>query len=175
MVHHLRRRLSKCGGRIVAEGHETSVGNLLGKEVFQPEGLRLWVCPGRNGIAAQAVDGHNTKGRLRPAKQIEQEKAAASESSGGTYSTVGDVVASFSRSANMQLSIRAALIWNIYTSHKVHVYEVYAHEVHAYEVHAHKGHAREVRAHEVHVSEKILSGGAPPPEISPGFAYKGVA
>jgi hypothetical protein len=69
MINHLRRRLSKCRGRIVAEGHDARIGDLLGKEVFQPELLRLRVCPGGDGVAAEAVDGHDTKGRLRLAKK----------------------------------------------------------------------------------------------------------
>ena len=52
------------------------------------------MCPGREGIAAEAVDGHDTKVRLRLAKETEQWQTAASRSSRGTYSMAGDVVAS---------------------------------------------------------------------------------
>jgi RES domain-containing protein len=37
MINNVRRRLSESGGSIVTEGHDTSIGNLLGKEVFQPK------------------------------------------------------------------------------------------------------------------------------------------
>ena len=80
MVNHLRRRLSKCRGRVVAEGHDAGFGDLLRQKIFQPELLRLRVCPGDDGIAAEAVDGHNTKGRQRSAKQIGYDKTAASRS-----------------------------------------------------------------------------------------------
>ena len=65
MVDHLRRRPSKGQGGIVAEGHDAGIGNLLREEVFQPKRLRFGVCPGGEGIAAEAVDGHNTVARLR--------------------------------------------------------------------------------------------------------------
>lgn len=60
MVHDLRRRLPKRDVGIVAEGHDARVRDFPGEEVSQPELVRLRVCPGRNGIAAEAVDGNNT-------------------------------------------------------------------------------------------------------------------
>lgn len=60
MVNHLRRRLSKGYGRVVAEGYNARIRNLLGKEVLQLEGLRLRACPSVGGVAAEAVDGDNT-------------------------------------------------------------------------------------------------------------------
>jgi hypothetical protein len=93
MVDHLCRRLSKCRGRIVPEGHATSIGNLLREEIFQPEGLRLRVCPGVDSIAAEAVDSHDTR-ETAVSESIEQGETAASGSSGGTHSMAGDVVAS---------------------------------------------------------------------------------
>jgi hypothetical protein len=53
------------------------------------------VCPGVEGIAAEPVDGDDTKVRLRLAKLTNKGKTTASGSSGGTYSMAGDVVASF--------------------------------------------------------------------------------
>ena len=58
---------------------------------------------------------------------------------------------------------------------EVHIHEVHACEVHAHEVHAREVHAYEVYAYEVHACEMIVSGAAPPPDISPVLAYKGVA
>ena len=52
MVHHLCRRLSKRGVGIVAEGHDTGIGDLPGEEIFRPERLRLRVCPGLGRVAA---------------------------------------------------------------------------------------------------------------------------
>jgi len=53
------------------------------------------VHPGREGIAAEAMDGHDTKGRPQLAKPTEHEETASRALSGGTYSMAGDVVASF--------------------------------------------------------------------------------
>ena len=60
MINDLRRRLSKRRRSVVAEGHDASIGDLLGKEVSQPKGLRLRVCPGCDGITVEAVDGYDT-------------------------------------------------------------------------------------------------------------------
>lgn len=65
MVNHLHRRLSKRGVCIITEGHDASVGDLLGEEIFQPERLQLRACPGSEGIAVEAVDSHDTKVSLR--------------------------------------------------------------------------------------------------------------
>ncbi len=47
--------------RCVAEGHDASIGDLIGEEIFQPEGFRLRVNPGVEGVAAEAADGHDTR------------------------------------------------------------------------------------------------------------------
>jgi len=60
-------------------------------------------------------------------------------------------------------------------AHEVYAYEVHGHEVYACEVHGHELHARDMHAYEVHACEMIVSGAAPPPDISPVLAYKGVA
>ena len=85
MVNHLRRRLPKCRGRVVAEGHDARIGDLLGKEVLQPECLRFRVCPGVDGIATEAVHGHDTRVRLRLVKNPEQGETTASGYSAGTH------------------------------------------------------------------------------------------
>ena len=46
VIHHLRRRLSKRGIGIVAEGHDASIRDLEREEIFQPKRLRLRVYPG---------------------------------------------------------------------------------------------------------------------------------
>lgn len=43
-------------------------GICWGEEIFQPERLRLRVCPYGEGIAAEAVDSLDTKVRLRLVK-----------------------------------------------------------------------------------------------------------
>jgi hypothetical protein len=63
MINDLRRRLSKRGVGIVAEGHDASIGDLLGEEISQPERLRFGVCPGGEGVAAEAMHGYNTIAR----------------------------------------------------------------------------------------------------------------
>jgi hypothetical protein len=68
MISNLRTRLSKHGVGVVAEGHKASIGNLLREEIFQPELLRLWMYPGGEGVATEAMDSHNTKVGLRLAK-----------------------------------------------------------------------------------------------------------
>jgi hypothetical protein len=68
MIDNLRGRLSKRDVGVVAEGHYTSIGDLLGEEIFQPERLRLRVCPGGKGIAAEAVDGHDTNSKAAVSK-----------------------------------------------------------------------------------------------------------
>ena len=69
VIHHLRRRLSKRGIGIVAEGHDTGIGDLERQKIFQPERLRLWVCPGVGRVAAESVHGHNAREKLRLAKR----------------------------------------------------------------------------------------------------------
>ena len=61
MVNRLRRRLSEWCRRVVAERHDTRIGDPLRQEVFQPKGHRLGVCPNVYGTTAEAVDGDNTK------------------------------------------------------------------------------------------------------------------
>jgi hypothetical protein len=60
MINDLRRRLSKFGVGIIAEGHDTSIGDQLRKKISQPELLGLWVGPGGEGIDAEAMDGQDT-------------------------------------------------------------------------------------------------------------------
>jgi hypothetical protein len=71
MIDDLRRRLSKRSVGIVAKGHDARIGDLVGEEVFQQERLRLRVCPGGEGVTAEAVDSHDTKLRQRLAKATE--------------------------------------------------------------------------------------------------------
>jgi hypothetical protein len=59
MIDDLRGRLSKCRVGVVAESEDTGIEDLLGEEIFQPD-LRLRACPGREGVAAEAVDGHDS-------------------------------------------------------------------------------------------------------------------
>lgn len=75
MINYLRRRLSEGRVGIIAESHDTGVRDLLREEIFQPKGLRLRMCPGVDGIAAEAVDGHNTEGRLRSAKLLNKDRS----------------------------------------------------------------------------------------------------
>jgi hypothetical protein len=78
MINHPpHRRLFQRDVGVVTEGHNASVRDLLGEEVFRPERLRFRVRPGREGIAAEAVDGHDTKGRPQFAKPTEQEETAS--------------------------------------------------------------------------------------------------
>jgi hypothetical protein len=37
MIDHVRDRLSEGSGSVVTKGHDASIGNLLGKEIFQPK------------------------------------------------------------------------------------------------------------------------------------------
>ena len=69
MIYHLRRRLSKRGIGIVAEGHDASIRDLAREEIFQLERLRLRVCPGVGRVAAESVHGHNAREKLRLAKR----------------------------------------------------------------------------------------------------------
>jgi hypothetical protein len=48
---------------IVAEGEDAGILDFVRQEVFEPECIRLGVCPGLNGIAAQAVHGDYAEGR----------------------------------------------------------------------------------------------------------------
>jgi hypothetical protein len=47
---------------IVAEGKDAGILDLVRQEVFEPECIRLRVCPGVDGIAAQAVHGDYADG-----------------------------------------------------------------------------------------------------------------
>jgi hypothetical protein len=94
VVNRLRHRLSKGCGRVVAEGHDTRIGDLLGKEVLQPEGLRLRVCPSVDGITAEAVDGDNTKEGCSQRHQNRTKGESSQRVFQGPYSTVDNVVAS---------------------------------------------------------------------------------
>ncbi len=59
MINNLGGRLSKRDIGVVAKGHDTSIGDLPGEEVFQPELLGLRMCLRVDGIAAEPVDGHD--------------------------------------------------------------------------------------------------------------------
>jgi hypothetical protein len=74
MINNLRGRLSKRDVGVVAENHDASIEDLVEEEIFQLEGLRLRVRPGSEGIAAEAVDGHDTNVRLRLAKPANKER-----------------------------------------------------------------------------------------------------
>lgn len=47
---------------IVAEGEDTGILDFVRQEVFEPECIRLGVCPGVDGIAGQAVHGDYAEG-----------------------------------------------------------------------------------------------------------------
>ena len=61
VIDHVRRRFSEGCGSVIAKGHDTSIGNLLGKEVFQPERVRFWVGPGVDGIASESMHSDNAR------------------------------------------------------------------------------------------------------------------
>lgn len=63
MTNHPRRRLSERGVGVVAKGHDAGIGDLQGQEIFQPECLRLRVCPGLDRVATESVHGHDTRGK----------------------------------------------------------------------------------------------------------------
>ncbi len=68
VINDLRCRLPKRRIGIIAKSHDASIRDLLAKEVSQPELLRFGVRPGREGIAAEAVDGYDTVLRVASAK-----------------------------------------------------------------------------------------------------------
>lgn len=55
--------LAESSRGIVAEGEDAGILDLMRQEVFEPECIRIGVCPGCNGIAAQAVHGDYAEGR----------------------------------------------------------------------------------------------------------------
>lgn len=59
MIDYLRCRFGEGGRGVIAKSQDTGIGNLLREEVFEPEGICLWVGPGVNGIAAQTVNRDN--------------------------------------------------------------------------------------------------------------------
>ena len=61
MINNLGCRLSE---RNVGIGHDVRVGDLREENIFQPGLLGLRVCPGGDGVAAEAVDSPDTKMRL---------------------------------------------------------------------------------------------------------------
>jgi hypothetical protein len=63
MINHRRRRLSKRGVGVVAEGHDAGIGDLPEQDISQPECLRLQVCPSLDRVAVESVHGHDTKGK----------------------------------------------------------------------------------------------------------------
>ncbi len=71
MIIDLGGRLSKCNVGVVAKGHDASVGDLPREAIFPPEGLRLRVGPGVDGITAEAVNSQNTIIRSRSVKAVE--------------------------------------------------------------------------------------------------------
>lgn len=59
MIYDFCGRLSKGDVGIVAKGHDPGIRDLLREEISQPALLRLGVCPGVDGIAAEAMHGHD--------------------------------------------------------------------------------------------------------------------
>ena len=65
MIDDLCHRPSKRRVGIIAECHNTSIRNLLGREIPQLELLRFRVCLGGEGIASEAMNSHDTIQGLR--------------------------------------------------------------------------------------------------------------
>lgn len=63
MIGNLRHRSSKRDAGVIAEDHDAGTGDPLQEDVFQPELLRLRVCPGSDGIGAETVDRPQSKGK----------------------------------------------------------------------------------------------------------------
>jgi hypothetical protein len=53
--------LSNCGGRIVTEGHDASIGDAWREEVFQPQRLVLRIDPGVDGITGEVMNRHDAR------------------------------------------------------------------------------------------------------------------
>lgn len=68
MIDHVRCRPSEGGGRIIAEGQDAGIGNLLGQKVSQPKGLGLRMGPGVDGIATQSMHGDDAEGNHTPVR-----------------------------------------------------------------------------------------------------------
>ena len=59
MINDVCRRLSKSCAGVVGKGHNTGIRDLFREEVSQPERLGFGMSPGRKGIAAEAMHGHD--------------------------------------------------------------------------------------------------------------------
>jgi hypothetical protein len=95
MINNVGGRLSEGSGSVVAEGHNTSIGKLLGEEVFQPECVRFWMGPGFDRIAAQSVHGHDARARPGYVRKCHLMWITTSGSQGCAYSIVEAVVDPF--------------------------------------------------------------------------------
>lgn len=58
MIDDIGCRPAERGRRIVAEGEYAGVLNLVRQQVLEPELVRLGMCPGFDGVAAQAVHSY---------------------------------------------------------------------------------------------------------------------
>ena len=70
------------------------IKDLPRENIFQPEHLRLRVCPGVDGVAAEAVNDRDTKVRLRLAKLTGHERQQLADLQERLNSIAGDVAAS---------------------------------------------------------------------------------
>lgn len=60
MVYNVRSGISECRISIVSKCHNPSIRYVEWKEVFEPESIRLVVCPGVLPVSVQAMNRDNT-------------------------------------------------------------------------------------------------------------------
>lgn len=60
MIDDIGYRPAERGRRIVTKDEYAGILNFVRQQVLEPELVRLWVCPGFDGVAAQAVHGDYT-------------------------------------------------------------------------------------------------------------------
>lgn len=63
MIYDVGSGLAERGRSVVAVGKDADILDFVRQEVFEPERVRLGMCPGLDGVAAQAVHGDYTSAR----------------------------------------------------------------------------------------------------------------
>ena len=61
MIYDVCRCVAKRRISVVSKRHDSSIRYVMWKEVFEPEGIRLVVCPGVLRVSVQAMDRNDTR------------------------------------------------------------------------------------------------------------------
>ena len=72
MIYDVCGCITKRRTRVVSKAHNADVRDIVGKEVLEPEGLRLALCPGVRRVAVESMDGDDTNSKISVRQRVAQ-------------------------------------------------------------------------------------------------------